>query len=147
MAIINLQLDAGLSQAEAHRDILKESLLGELVTFDYNKRSGAATVTTRAFPAFPEVPPESDASKILNATLDSLTTIRAANDRDRVQLDKREADALNRERALDDRDAALVTSEKQREGELKELERLRKTIRDGKFTFVGGLKSFFHRIK
>lgn len=148
MAELRLQLDKGLTDAEALRDVLKETIRGEIVSVRYSARSGIANVTTRAFPAIGDVPPESDASKLLNDALDSIGTLQAVIEQDRIALDKREANSLARERALDERDALLVTSEKQREGELKELERLRKTLRDGKkTTFIGGLKSFFHRIK
>ena len=148
MAEFRLQLDKGLTDAEALRDVLKENLRGEIVSVRYSARSGIANVTTRAFPAFPEIEPESDASKLLNEAMDNIGILRAVNEQDRIALDKREANALLRERALDDRDAKLVTSEKQREGELKELERLRKELRKGdKTTFIGGLRSIFHRIK
>ena len=147
MAEIRLTLDTGLTRAEALRDILKETLRGEIVSFRYNERTDNVNVTTRAMPAFPEVPPESDASKLLNEAMDSIGILRAGNDRDRIELDGREANALQRERELDERDALLINAERQRKGELQELERLRKTLRDGKLTFVGNLKSIFHRIK
>lgn len=148
MAEIKLQLDKGLTNAEALRDVLKETIRGEIISVRYSARSGIANVTTRAFPAFPDIPPESDESKLLNEALDSIGILREVIEQDRIALDKREANALRRERSLNERDEKLIISEKQREGELKELERLRKELRKGdKTTFVGSLRSFFHRIK
>ena len=132
MAEFRLQLDKGLTDAEALRDVLKGEIRGEIVSLRYNARTGIANLTTRAFPSIGDAPPESDASKILNAALDSIGTLRAVNEQDRIALDKREADVLQRERKLDDHE--------------KELEKLHIELdRGDRKTFIENIKAFFHR--
>jgi predicted RNase H-like nuclease (RuvC/YqgF family) len=140
------QLDAGLTNGEAHRDIIKQLSPGELLTsMRYNKRNGRANVSTRAFIPFPVVDPESDESKLLNTAIEDFRAQSAALQRDRVALDGREANALRRERRLDRREKQIEETKKQLEGERKELERQRRELRKGKRTAVGKIKSFFHR--
>ncbi len=145
MAEFNLQLEIDLTPAEAQRDILKNPLRGELSAFVYDRATGIAKVTTRALPPFPVVDPESDESKLLNDALDSVQAIRAANDRDRIALDKRQANILRGERKLEkdrlDFDTNLNQLVRQREKFEKDLN---KAARMGLGTKI---KSFFHNIK
>ncbi len=145
MANFDLQLDTGLIQSEAQRDILKQSFRGELSAFVYDRITGIAKVTTRAMPPFPTLPPESDESKLLNEAMDSVGAIRAANDRDRIAIDKREANILRGERKLEkDRtefDTNLNQLMRQRENFEKDL------AKAGRMGLGTKIKSFFHTIK
>ena len=136
-----------MSNGEAHRDVMKTLREGEvLVSMRYNKRNGNANITTRAFEPFPELDPESETSKMLNQAIEDFRNQSGALQRDREQLDAREAKILRRERGLDQREALIKRGEDQIEGEKKELERQREKMRRGrKFDPVGRIKSFFHR--
>ena len=94
MAIIDIQLDAQLTKAQAQRELLKPGTLdGLLVSFEYDRTSGIATVNTRAFPPFPEVLPESPESALINSTMESFAAIQ-------TRIDKREADLVRAENQL-----------------------------------------------
>jgi len=108
MSEINLQLDAGLTRAEAFRDALKHPIRGELMTFDYDENSGLATVATRAFPAVEDAPTESDASKMLNASLESVIVLQENNDQFKLVLDEREKTLRRGERDLKRREKELA---------------------------------------
>lgn len=139
---IAFQLSKGLTKAEALRDILKENFRGELAGFDYDPRTGKANVTTRSFPAFPEPEPESDLSKALNEQFDGINAIRTALERDRNNLEAREAQVLRKENLSDEREKELDDREALIQKQREQLEKdIAKASREGLFT---RLKSFFH---
>jgi flagellar motility protein MotE (MotC chaperone) len=146
MADKTLQLESGLTNGEAHRDVLKQLEPGEnLVSMRYNRRNGRTNVSTRAFIPFPDVDPESDESKLLNTAIEDFRAQSKSLQRDREQLDGREARILRKEREIDEQLADLKKLADQLEGERKELDRQRRKLREGKRTAVGRIKSFFHR--
>lgn len=139
MADLEFKLEPGLIEGKAHAEVLKR-LRDEMVTFAYNKRTGIAKVTTRAFPAFPEPDPESDESKQVNLLAEQFNAAIRSLERDRAQLGKREADALARERKLDEREKLmnqdrelLIKQRKKFEADLDRAAKKRITGRNKKF--------------
>jgi hypothetical protein len=140
---IAFQLSEGLTKSEALRDILKENFRGELAGFEYDPRTGKADVTTRSFPAFPEPEPESDLSKALNEQFDGINAIRTALERDRDNLEAREAQVLRKENLLAEREKETEAGELQLQKQRERFEAdLKRAAQGGLLT---RLKSIFHR--
>jgi hypothetical protein len=142
MAELQFQLEAGLIEGKAHALVLPQ-LKDEMVTFRYNKRTGIANVETRAFPAFPEPEPESEESKIVNGLAEQFNAGIRSLERDREQLGKREAEALARERKLDEREKLM---NQDRELLIKQRKKFEADLnRAAKKGLLAGIKSFFNR--
>lgn len=146
MISTEIQLDTKLLKSKALQLILRNTLAGELVSFEYDEITGLAIVRTRGFPAFNELEfGESDLSiEVTRLAEDYKIANTKLNDRKRLQ-DQRESDLNNKENELTDRERLIVKGENQL---TKQRQRFEKDLQDaGRKGFGAAIKSFFHTIR
>lgn len=144
MANITLMLEKGLSDTDVQLALLMSEHAQTFQSWKYDPATGATEVVTRSFMPFGELEPESEQSKLVNQLVEDIQKQTRLLQRDHEQLDLREAQALARERALDEKVLEHERDVAQLAGERAEFERLQATENQG--GVVGRIKSFFHRI-